>query len=1035
MIRTKAYKHIIGGTLFVLALFLLCANALLIWVITGPRSLDTITPYIESAFSPPGAEFHVKIEGSELLWNGWEDPIGIHAKNIEILNGKGAVAAYFPDIQIEISLMPLLIGKIYFKTLSVEHPNILLVQGDDGSLSFGVSKTSNEADNSFSSALSFFAADNEDESLSHIKSIAIRHATLSVKKLHGNVYLQSPDAMLEIKRKSGNAKGTLTLPLQFGERKGELDANFTLNKKEKNITAEAVYTDIPSSILYELIPSQKLLGSVHMPLSGWANVTSDFDANIQKLDFLAEAGPGIIEYPSEFEKPLSIEHIHLVGGLTNKLSTLTVKEGVIDFKSFKLSASGTVQRQGDDYSIDGNANTGNINVDDVHNYWPLSLASHTRGWVIEHITKGIIEKAHIEAHFKPGELKLKDAPDQAIAASMEIKATTIQYMAKHPPVKDISGTIKFTGNTMDANITKASYLSDSHVTSANLKFLDFSAPDVRLFIDMNLDAATIDVVNFLSLPDLNKTKKLNLTQDIMGRVNGNAKLDFIAFSENENTTNSAASGHINYAMSGELQNVSQKAFMGERDVADANMKITLNSKGIKATGTAKINQLPMLLDVSSAFTHDKETSYTVKCDMPIARLPDFGLPVLSFAKGTMGVNASFVSSDTQEKSDATLDLTQTTINLPEHGFTKKAGDKAKLEFSTVHLPSGNTDISSFTYSGNGASFTGKGEFSKTANDFASLSFGGVRFGNHDLNHLDYIKKAKNISVFARGNAFDAGPYIQPKPSSGQYHYDIDVETNHLVLGKNRELKNAAVKADCAEQCRSASIKAILVDGTPFNYSIQNGTLLATCNNVGELLRVLGILDGVEGGRMVLQGGYKNTVLEGKVLVTDYTLKKAPVLAKMITIASLTGILDTLSGNGIYFKKLTAPFSFAHNIIKIKDAKTHGAALGITSDGIIDIGASTLDLQGTLVPSYTINSLIGNVPLIGDLLMGGSGKGIIAINYTIKGAMGDPSISVNPLSVLTPGFLRNIFDIFDKPTPDLDKIAADKKVNEKVTDLK
>ncbi|MEI6730944.1 MAG: AsmA-like C-terminal region-containing protein, partial [Pseudomonadota bacterium] len=127
-----------------------------------------------------------------------------------------------------------------------------------------------------------------------------------------------------------------------------------------------------------------------------------------------------------------------------------------------------------------------------------------------------------------------------------------------------------------------------------------------------------------------------------------------------------------------------------------------------------------------------------------------------------------------------------------------------------------------------------------------------------------------------------------------------------------------------------------------------------------------------------------------------------------------------------FDKFYAPFSYRHGNIILSDARTHGPALGFTAKGTIDNNNDNLDLQGVIVPSYTINSLVGNVPLIGDLLIGGSGKGILALDYSIKGNSSDPSISANPLSVLTPGFLRNVFNIFDKPAPDMDKIEAERR---------
>ncbi|MBU6234951.1 MAG: hypothetical protein KGQ41_03825, partial [Alphaproteobacteria bacterium] len=73
-------------------------------------------------------------------------------------------------------------------------------------------------------------------------------------------------------------------------------------------------------------------------------------------------------------------------------------------------------------------------------------------------------------------------------------------------------------------------------------------------------------------------------------------------------------------------------------------------------------------------------------------------------------------------------------------------------------------------------------------------------------------------------------------------------------------------------------------------------------------------------------------------------------------------------------------------------------------------------QGTAIPMSEINGLISSIPLVGDILTGGNkNSGIFAATYTMKGNSADPSVSVNPLSVLTPGILRRIlFEGGDKP---------------------
>jgi len=67
------------------------------------------------------------------------------------------------------------------------------------------------------------------------------------------------------------------------------------------------------------------------------------------------------------------------------------------------------------------------------------------------------------------------------------------------------------------------------------------------------------------------------------------------------------------------------------------------------------------------------------------------------------------------------------------------------------------------------------------------------------------------------------------------------------------------------------------------------------------------------------------------------------------------------------------------------------------------------MEGTLVPAYTINSFLGQVPVLGPLIVGREGEGIFALTYRVRGSANDPSVTVNPLSALAPGFLRRLFE--------------------------
>jgi hypothetical protein len=124
---------------------------------------------------------------------------------------------------------------------------------------------------------------------------------------------------------------------------------------------------------------------------------------------------------------------------------------------------------------------------------------------------------------------------------------------------------------------------------------------------------------------------------------------------------------------------------------------------------------------------------------------------------------------------------------------------------------------------------------------------------------------------------------------------------------------------------------------------------------------------------------------------------------------LTSIANAISGEGLVFKSALIPFRKDGDLVEVEDARAFGPGIGITVEGEIDLAASTLALQGTLVPAYVVNSILGEIPLLGDILTGGDeGGGIFAVAYRVDGPRDAPEVTVNPLSMLAPGYLRSLF---------------------------
>ena len=109
------------------------------------------------------------------------------------------------------------------------------------------------------------------------------------------------------------------------------------------------------------------------------------------------------------------------------------------------------------------------------------------------------------------------------------------------------------------------------------------------------------------------------------------------------------------------------------------------------------------------------------------------------------------------------------------------------------------------------------------------------------------------------------------------------------------------------------------------------------------------------------------------------------------------------------KRLELGFDLRGDLLSIRDGRAYSDLIGVTAAGRIDTAKRTLRLDGTLVPLYALNSVFGSVPILGDLLVGEKGSGLLAARLAVTGTLDKPDFSVNPISLLTPGALRRLFD--------------------------
>ena len=143
------------------------------------------------------------------------------------------------------------------------------------------------------------------------------------------------------------------------------------------------------------------------------------------------------------------------------------------------------------------------------------------------------------------------------------------------------------------------------------------------------------------------------------------------------------------------------------------------------------------------------------------------------------------------------------------------------------------------------------------------------------------------------------------------------------------------------------------------------------------------------------------------------MQEIPVLAKLLTLASLQGIADLLTGEGIRFTDFEMKFSNKDELMTIEEIYAIGPAISILMEGYIQRN-KLISLRGTLVPATTINRTISSIPLIGNILVGKKvGEGVFGVSFKIKGPPGNLETTVNPIKTLTPRFITRTLEKIKK----------------------
>ena len=300
--------------------------------------------------------------------------------------------------------------------------------------------------------------------------------------------------------------------------------------------------------------------------------------------------------------------------------------------------------------------------------------------------------------------------------------------------------------------------------------------------------------------------------------------------------------------------------------------------------------------------------------------------------------------------------------------------------------------------------------------------------NQKLNNIKFQKKNDNRYKLS-GSEFDAqlliSNYLKGENTNNIFerfeniNANISVELNNIFIDKNSKLTNLVGEISLKKNdVISAEIRSKINNKNDFSLSIKTNSRDEKVTNLfieepEPFIKNYKFIKGFTEGKLSYGSIEKNNETKANLKIYDFKVQDVPVLAKLLTLASLQGIADILTGEGIRFNEFEMNYESNQSLTNINEMYAIGPAISILMEGYIDRNKLT-SLRGTLVPATTINKTISKIPLLGDILVGKKvGEGVFGVSFKIKGPPKDLKTSVNPIKTLTPRFITRTLEKLKK----------------------
>jgi hypothetical protein len=1039
-----------------MALFLIAGlgvSALAWRLAEGPLHIPALTRLVEEALDRSGLERTVQVTDIVLAWDGFRkgggSPLEIRATGVRVFDETGALRQELPEIGVSLAFARLLRGEIAVRDVTLRNPRIVMERGPDGSVSLAMGRIADglPTDGQGGDVLQDLLGDAEEAGpLSALQDVVITGGNLIVLDRQLQLTWDLRDVGIRMRREgrskaAGEGTAVLLLPDHSGQVPVRISGSANLaGKMEGHLILPALEPARIARLMPALAPLGLMQASVSLDVSG------QFDTNSQEPPSLRlglRAGPGHVSLQpgrqmafagialdaSGTPQDLRLDALRITLPNPSRGSRGTAPASPV------ISASGQAALRDGRWRGQVQIGLDRLESSELPAYWPAEVARHARAWALENLTAGVFSGGRFT-------LKAESADDLSgfrltdLTGTLRVEQATIHWLRPIPPLQGVAATATFGLKEISIR-AESGQQSGTGLTSpeTNLRFYDLDTDNEQLELTARLRGPVADAVSVIRHPRLKLFEKrpLDLTNP-GGQLDGTLRL---ALPLLQDIPNEAVRVSAQLKLTGlRLDDVVAGQRL-ERGTAD----LTVDTSRLRATGNAQLAGIPTRLAVDLDFRPGPASQVVERiqatAQTEISNLQRFGLDLEGLAAGPV---AADVTMETRRSGDARVsvrgDLRDAEMTVTPLAWRKPPGQPATARAELRVAGDALRGLENLQVEAPELSLRGSGSFAAGNRlerlEIASASIGRTRLAG-SIRPPRGTGGAWQFQV--NGPVLDLAPAMEasdpPEPAganrpSADPDSVVDARFDRVLLGEQGTLTavRGQVRADGSGVLREARVTGRANGTGPFDVAVSprgaGRDLRLSTEDAGALLSAFDVLRSLRGGRLSVNAHWatnsRSSPLSGTAELHDFSVVNAPGIGKLLQALTVYGVFDAVQGPGLTFSSMVAPFTLTPQSLVLRDARAFSASLGLTVQGQINRQAKTLDLNGTIVPAYALNTLLGRIPLIGRLFSPEQGGGLFAATYRVNGPLDNPNVSVNPLSMLTPGFLRNLFGGSGAPEP-------------------